>query len=131
VRLQYDPREGEGGHTLRSRATLPLEHVHECGRKKIVVRAFNLDTMISTPSPFPRRTRTTRALGGHVVRYPHVRRALLTALTLQEPINLDHLCRDLIEGHSGHLDANRCKVCFLRVLRLQQVESSFGFPIPA
>lgn len=108
VRLQYDPREGERGYALSSRAVLPLEHSHECGRERNVVRTFNPDAIISPPSPLPRRTRTARALGGHVVPFPRTSGALLTALRLQKPINPYQLCRDLIEGHFGHLDANQC-----------------------
>jgi hypothetical protein len=35
---------------LRARTVLPSKHSRECGRKKIVVRTFNLDTIISPPS---------------------------------------------------------------------------------
>jgi hypothetical protein len=35
---------------LSARAVLPSKHSHECGRKKIVVRTFNLDTTISPSS---------------------------------------------------------------------------------
>ena len=35
---------------MRVRAILPLKHSHECGRKKIVVRTFNLDTKLRPSS---------------------------------------------------------------------------------
>ena len=50
MRLQYDPRGGEGGHTLRARAVLPSKHSHERARKRIVARTFNLDTKLRPSS---------------------------------------------------------------------------------
>jgi hypothetical protein len=50
VGLQYNPRGGEDGHVLRTRAVLPLKHPHKYGRKTFVVRTFNLDTTISPSS---------------------------------------------------------------------------------
>ncbi len=46
MRLQYDPRGGGGGHTLRARAALPSKHSHEerARKRRIVARTFNLDT---------------------------------------------------------------------------------------
>ena len=35
---------------MRAHVVLPSKHSHECGRKKIVVRTFNLDTIISHSS---------------------------------------------------------------------------------
>ncbi len=35
---------------MRAGAVLPLKYSHECGRKKIVVRTFNLNTKISRSS---------------------------------------------------------------------------------
>ena len=50
MRLQYNPRGGEDGHTLGARAVLPLKHSYECRRKKIVARTFNLNTITSSSS---------------------------------------------------------------------------------
>lgn len=76
MRLQYDPREDEGGYALSSRAVLPWEHSHECGREIIVVKTFNLEAIISLPSPLPRRIRTEPALLVGMWSYSRARKAL-------------------------------------------------------
>ncbi len=48
---------------MRARAVLPLKHSHEYGRKKIVVRTFNLDTKISPPSLLARAKKAARDNG--------------------------------------------------------------------
>ncbi len=48
---------------MRARAALPSKHSHEYGRKTIVARTFNLDTIVSPPSLLARAKKAAHENG--------------------------------------------------------------------
>jgi hypothetical protein len=52
---------------LKARAVLPLKHSHQCGRKRNVVRTFNVDTTISPSSLLARAKKAAYDNGANLL----------------------------------------------------------------